>query len=123
MKKIHFILLVLLGLFLMPSKAVACGNHSGISSCGMEMPAKSKIKDCCNKESHSKSKKEKGCTGKCGQGICSGNSSYTTAINASNTFEIQKAVFNFNTEKQTMDLAIPLLSDGYATIWLIPKIG
>ncbi|MFT5252266.1 MAG: hypothetical protein ACI87N_001273 [Flavobacteriales bacterium] len=122
MKKIHFILIVLLGLFLMPSQAMACGNHSGISSCGMEMTSKTKMKDCCKKESHSKSKKEKGCTGKCGQGICGSSSSYT-AINFAEIFQIQQTVFNFNTEKQTIDPTVSFLSDGYASIWLIPKIG
>jgi hypothetical protein len=122
MKKIHFILIALLGLFLMPSSVMACGNHVGVSSCGMEMTTKTKKKDCCKKESHSKSKKEKGCTGKCGMGICSSSSS-TIAIAFAEIFEIQNTMFNFNTEKQTIDHTISFLSDGYTSIWLIPKIG
>jgi hypothetical protein len=123
MKKIHFILVVLLGFFLMPSTAIACGNHKNVSSCGMEMTSKTKKKDCCSKESHSKSKKEKGCTGKCGQGLCNGNSSVNTAVNTNDIFEMQQTVFNFSTEKQTIDHAVSFLSDGYTSIWLIPKIG
>lgn len=123
MKKIHFILIALLGIFLMPSKAMACGNHSGVASCGMEMTSKTAKKDCCNKSGHSKSKKEKGCTGKCGQGLCNGNSSFNTAVNTNDIFEIQQTVFNFNTAKQIIEHSISLLSDGYVSIWLIPKIG
>jgi hypothetical protein len=63
----------------MPSKAMACGNHSGVASCGMEMTSKTAKKDCCSKSGHSKSKR-KGCTGKCGQGLCNGNSSVNTAV-------------------------------------------
>lgn len=107
----------------MPSQAMACGNHSGVASCGMEMTSKTSKKDCCSKSSHSKSKKEKGCTGKCGQGLCNGNSSINTAVNTNDIFEIQQAVFNFNTAKQIIDHSISSLSDGYVSIWLIPKIG
>ena len=123
MKKLHIILIVLLGIFMMPSAAIACGTSKTVSSCGMEMSSETKKKDCCSKESHSKSKKEKGCTGKCGMSICSANSSVNTAIYSHYTVEIQEAVFNFNTEKQTIEYGTFSLSDGYTSIWLIPKIG
>ena len=123
MKKIHIIIVVLLGIFLMPSQAIACGSTKTLSSCGMEMTSNTKKKDCCSKESHSKSKKEKGCTGKCGMGICSTNSSINTAINSEYSIELQEAVFNFSTEKINIDHTVSFLSDGYSSIWLIPKIG
>ncbi|MDG2431604.1 hypothetical protein [Flavobacterium sp.] len=123
MKKIHIIVVVLLGIFLMPSQAVACGTTKTVSSCGMEMTSNTKKKDCCSKESHSKSKKEKGCTGKCGMGICSTNSSVNTAIYTNTTIDIQGTIFNFSTKKATIDHTLSFLSDGYSSIWLIPKIG
>jgi hypothetical protein len=77
----------------MPSKAMACGNHSGVASCGMEMSSKTAKKDCCSK-AVILNQKEKGCTGKCGQGLCNGNSSVNTAVNTNDIFEIQQTVFN-----------------------------
>ena len=123
MKKFHIILIVLLGIFMMPSNAIACGTTKNVSSCGMEMTSKTKKKDCCDTTSHSKSKKEKGCTGKCGMGMCTSNSSVNTAIYSNYNFEVQETVFNFNTEKQTVEYITFSLSDGFTTIWLIPKIG
>jgi len=123
MKKIHFIVIVLLGLFLMPSKAVACGNNKNVSSCGMEMTSKTKKKDCCSKKLHSKSKKEKSCTGKCGMSICSTNSSVSTMIYSDSTFEIQQMAFDFNAKKQTIEHTSFSPSAGFGAIWLIPKIG
>lgn len=38
MKKYHFILLVLLGMFLMPNNAMACGKGSDKSSCKKKFP-------------------------------------------------------------------------------------
>lgn len=123
MKKIHFIVIVLLGLFLMPSEAVACGNNKNVSSCGMEMTSKTKKKQCCSKKSNSKSKKEKSCTGKCGMSICNANSSISIAIYSDSTFEILQTAFDFNTKKQIIDHTSFSPSAGYGAIWLIPKIG
>jgi hypothetical protein len=55
------------------------------------------------------------------QGLCNGNSSVNTAVN-NDIFEIQQTVFNFNTKQNNRTQYI-FSSDGYVSIWLIPKIG
>lgn len=122
MNKIYIILIVLLGFFLMPSATYACGSSSGNHSCKMEMSSKTKMKDCCSKKSKSKESKDKGCSGKCGQSMCSVspvNIGIATAIQ----YEILNAVFSFSEKKQNFSHSVSFPSDGYASLWLIPKIG
>ena len=121
MKKFHILLIVLFGFVMMPNTTFACGN-SGSRSCTMEMSSKTKKKDCCGKDSHSKSNKHDGCTGKCGKALCS-TPSVNTAIASSIQFEINNANFNFSTEKQKFHQSVSFTSAGYSSIWLIPKIS
>jgi hypothetical protein len=122
MNKIYIILIAFLGFFLMPSSTYACGSGSGDHSCKMEMSSKSKMKDCCSKKSHSKKTNEKGCTGKCGQSMC-GVSAVNIGITSSNQYVILNTVFNFSVKKQNFYQSVSFTSDGYSSIWLIPKIG
>ncbi|WP_016988082.1 hypothetical protein [Flavobacterium sp. ACAM 123] len=121
MKKIHIILIVLLGLFMMPNTTFACGNSDG-GSCTMEMSSKTKKKDCCEKDSRSKSNKHKGCDGKCGKALCS-TPTVNTAIASHAQFEIDSANFNFSSEKQKFYQSVSFTSAGYTNLWLIPKIS
>lgn len=121
MKKIHFILIVLIGALLMPTGTFACGNNSK-NSCSKEMAAKSGMKDCCSKDASSKSKDQHGCTGKCGNALCSA-SSINLGVVFSSPIENQDNVFNFATKKQKFYPSISFTSEGYSSIWLIPKIG
>lgn len=123
MKKNHFIIFLLLAFFVMPSVAFACGNSkSEMTCCSKSSSSKREMKDCCEKAAHSKSKKQSGCNGKCGHNMCS-NTSVNIAINTAVTFEIQNNNFNFSIEKQNFHSSEALPSDGYSSIWLIPKIS
>jgi hypothetical protein len=122
MKKIHILLIVLLGVFLMPTSAFACGDHSNKKSCTKEMSSKAGMKDCCGKDSNSKSKKHDGCNGKCGHAMCS-VSSVSIGIVSSFSTEIHENVFNFSTKKRKFYQSVSFTSAGYSSIWLIPKIG
>ncbi|MES2240413.1 MAG: hypothetical protein V4497_09165 [Bacteroidota bacterium] len=122
MNKIYIIVLVLLGFFLMPGATYACGSGSGNHSCKMEMSSKTKGMDCCNKKSNSKHTKNKGCTGKCGESMCS-VSSVNIGIASSIQYEILNVVFNFSDKKQNFSNSVSFPSDGYTSLWLIPKIG
>jgi hypothetical protein len=122
MKKIHMLLIVLLGVFLMPASAFACGNHSEKNSCTNEMSSKTGMKDCCSKDSKSKNKEHNGCDGKCGHTMCS-VPSLSIGIISSISSEIDDNVFNFSTQKQKFYHSETVTSDGYSSIWLIPKIG
>jgi hypothetical protein len=122
MKKIHMLLIVLLGVFLMPASAFACGDHSGKNSCSKEMSSKTGMKDCCSKDSNSKSKKHNGCNGKCGHAMCSVPPLYIGIV-YSIPLENDDNVFNFSTKKQKFYQSVSFTSAGYSSIWLIPKIG
>jgi len=122
MNKIYIILIALLGFFLMPGTTYACGSGSGSHSCKMEMSSKAKMKDCCSKKTKSKESKDKGCSGKCGQSMC-GVSSVNIGIAATIHYEIPNAIFSFSEKKQNFSHSVSVPSDGYASLWLIPKIG
>ncbi len=123
MKNNHIILIVLLAIFLIPSGAFACGkSHSEMKCCSKEITSKTVMKDCCKKTAHSKNKKQEGCNGKCGQTLCS-TSSVNSAITASVLFEIEYDNFNFSSKKQKFPQSETVTSDGYSSIWLIPKIS
>lgn len=122
MNKIYIIVFVLLGFFLMSGATYACGSGSGNHSCKMEMSSKTKMKDCCSKKSNSKESKDKGCSGKCGQSMCS-VSSVNIGITSSIQYEILNTAFSFSEKKQNFSHTISFPSDGYVSLWLIPKIG
>nr|WP_288833182.1 hypothetical protein [uncultured Flavobacterium sp.] len=122
MNKIYIIVFMLLGFFLMPGASYACGSGSGKHSCKMEMPSKTKMKDCCSKKSNSKETKDKGCSGKCGQSMCS-VSPVNIGIAAEIKYEIPKAIFHFSEKKQNFSHSVSFPSAGYVSLWLIPKIG
>lgn len=122
MKKNHFIIIFLLGIFLTPGLAMACeNNHSKMKCCNKEMPLKNGKIDCCNNNSHSKSKNSNACNGKCGSALC--NTSINNLITFYGSFEMKCHNFNFTSEKQKFYPSETDTSAGYSSIWLIPKIS
>lgn len=123
MKNFHFLLIVLLAFFLTPGIALACGNgQSEMKCCSKEMTAKTTKKDCCQKKSHSENEKQTGCKGKCGQALCSASAANSAVVSAA-SFEMEQNNFNFSSKKQRFYPSVSFTSDGYSSIWLIPKIG
>ncbi|CAM3783416.1 hypothetical protein FLGE108171_14905 [Flavobacterium gelidilacus] len=118
MKKSYFIFLVLFGIFLIPNNAIACGN--GNDSCEKEITTtKTHERSCCENDSD-----EKGCEGSCGHSKCGCASTFTTS--STSIFNQLKfnTIFNFSTiTKVNFHYTIPSLSEGYSSIWLIPKIS
>lgn len=122
MKKVHILLILLLAVFLVPSGVFACGkSHSEMKCCKKEITSKTDKKECC-KNKTSKDKKQTGCKGKCGQTLCSTSSVYS-AISSPVSFEIQNDNFNFASKKQIFYSLETITSNGYSSIWLIPKIS
>ena len=121
MKKIHFILILLIGVLLMPNSVLACGNNVEKTSCSKEMSSHKDMKDCCEKENSSK-KDHSGCAGKCGNAMCS-VSSIQLGVVSTLPVNLVADLFNFSTEKQKFYHTISLTSEGYTSIWLLPKIG
>lgn len=112
-------------MFFMPSTAVACGNSNSKHSCEKEVSSTKTEKKCCCGDDSSKSKDEKGCDGNCGHSKC-GCSSTCPASSISFILEI---IFKINfiryssIEKVKFSYTTPSISDGFHSIWLIPKIS
>ena len=125
MKKIHFILLVLLGLFLMPSIAIACGNGSKKSCCKKEISSINKEKKSCCGSDRSKEKAHTGCEGKCGHSECGCSSTCPTSlISFLSENNLKSNIFSYSSiEKVKFVYATPSISAGFYSIWLIPKIS
>ena len=124
MKKYHFILVVLLSIFFMPNVAMACGGDSK-HICKKEVSStKTEKKSCCDNDD-SKSKDDKGCNGDCGHSKCGCSS---TCPPSSISF-LPEIIFKINfiryssIEKVKFSYTTPSISDGFHSIWLIPKIG
>ena len=108
----------------MPNSAVACSVGSK-HSCEKEVTStKTEKKGCCGNDS-SNSKDEKGCNGDCGHSKCGCSS---TCPPSSISF-ITEIIFKINfvryssIEKVKFSCTTPSISDGFHSIWLIPKIG
>ncbi|MBB4802542.1 hypothetical protein HNP37_002617 [Flavobacterium nitrogenifigens] len=122
MKRLHIILIVTLGLFLMPMASFACGNLSKEVSCKKEANA-AHHDDCSENSCHLKKGNHEGCGGKCGHrtcgcvSVCSGGIVFLTYPEFKNT-----SICLFS-EKQTFYNSETSILSGFYSIWLIPKIS
>ena len=115
MRKKHYILVLLLGFFLMPAMSFACGSSA---CCDKEQ---SSVKaSCCKKETTSK--KENGCNKKCKHPSCRCSISIFNLI-LPNFSEIQINHFDFSDDQQKFHFVESNLSSGFYTIWSPPNIG
>ncbi len=109
----------------MPANVMACGGKSKETSCKKEVAAnKKEHKSCCGDE-NSKNKENKGCKGNCGHSKCNCSfSCSTTSINFTSEIEFKSSNYNFSQiEKTNFSYQSPSISDGFYSIWLIPKIS
>ncbi|HLO72715.1 MAG TPA: hypothetical protein VK164_02155 [Flavobacterium sp.] len=125
MKKYHIILIVLLGMFLMPSTAMACGNSNSKHSCEKEVSSTKKEKKSCCDNDNSKDKDHKGCEGNCGHSKCGCSSTCPSAsVSFLSDTIFKNYTFSYSSiEKVKFSYTAPSISDGFHSIWLIPKIG
>lgn len=125
MKKYRIILIVLLGIFLMPNSAMACGKGSEKSSCKKEMSSTKKEKKSCCDSDNSKGKDHKGCKGNCGHSKCGCSSTCpTSSVSFLSETIFKNYMFSYSSiEKVKFSYTIPSISDGFYSIWLIPKIS
>jgi hypothetical protein len=124
MKKYHIILVVILSIFFMPNTAMACGGNSK-HTCEKEVSStKTEKKSCCSNDG-SEGKDDKGCKGDCGYSKCGCSS---TCPSSSISF-LPEIIFKINfiryssIEKVKFSYTTPSISDGFHSIWLIPKIS
>ena len=125
MKKHHIILIVLLSIFFMPISVMACGSSNSKHTCEKEVSSTKTKKKCCCSNDSSKIKDDKGCNGDCGHSKCGCSS---TCPSSSISF-LPEIIFKINfirfssIEKVNFLYTTPSISDGFYSIWLIPKIG
>ncbi|WP_293892336.1 hypothetical protein [Flavobacterium sp.] len=121
MKKYHFILLLLLGIFFMPNNSYACGTCSDKHPVKKEISSKTDKDKCCDSD-HSKSKNHDGCGGKCGHSKC-GCPSVSNGFTVSSELVLKNNIFDFSFEKQKFSNTETFISSGFYSLWLIPKIS
>lgn len=120
-KNFHsYILLFILGLFLMPSVSFACEMKSEKVCCTKEAPVKSEKKACC--KDMPSDHEDKGCEGKCGHSNCTSAAS-TSSFAVLNDYSFPTNAFDFSTEKQKFQNSKTFVLSGFSSLWLIPKIG
>lgn len=108
----------------MPSSAVACSGGSK-HSCEKEVTStKTEKKGCCGNDS-SNSKDKKGCNGDCGHSKCGCSSTCpTSSVSFLSEINFKNYMFSYSSiEKVKFSYTIPSISDGFYSIWLIPKIS
>lgn len=123
MKKYHFILLLLLGIFFMPNNTYACGTCSTDKhSAKKEVSSKTEKDGCCESNNHSKTKNHNGCGGKCGHSKCA-CPSVSNGFTISSELVLKNNNFDFSSEKQKFSNSETSISSGFYFLWLIPKIS
>jgi hypothetical protein len=125
MKKYHIILVVLLGIFFMPNTAIACGSSNSKHTCEKEVSSTNTEKKSCCDNDNSKDKDHKGCKGNCGHSKCGCSSTCpTSSVSFSSEILFKNYMFSYSSiEKVKFSYTIPSISDGFYSIWLIPKIS
>ena len=138
-KKYYIAVLVFLGFLLMPTTSFACGDSNKDSCCAKETSVTTKEeksccakeqkttpktkKSCCETSKDTNNKDSKGCKGKCGGSKCTCTpASYSFSViltpvdflNVTSFYSHKKVAFLYQS---------PSISDGFSTLWLIPKIG
>lgn len=125
MKKIYITLLILLGFLFKSSEVLACGKTKEDQCCKKEITISTKEKKCCCKTSNNSSKEDKGCKGerensKCG---CSSTSQIFSIYFLPEIALLDVTPNISSLRKVTFSYTSPSLSEGFYSIWLIPKIS
>jgi len=113
--KLHLLLFLFLGAFLMPNASFACGT-----TCKKEKMEKQAMKDHCKKEKSSE--KQNGCGGKCkGQNCQTSVPSFNLLL--PNEFDFKINCCNFINKKDIFIFHEICISSGFYSIWTPPNIG
>lgn len=121
-KKFYILLLVMLGFFMTPSVAIACGIKTEKVCCNKESSSKKDKKECCKKKLSSNKDSHEGCKGACKNITCNSSSVYHGITSLFHT-EANQQIFSFSTEKQNYYYSEIFISSDFRSIWLPPKIS
>ena len=119
--RFHFFsLLLTFGFLLIFNGSFACGMKSEMSCCKTETTSKKELKDCCKKKQEKENNKP--CGGKCGHSNCTTSApSFSFILN--NEVKFTSTAFAFSTDKQKFFHNETTTSNGFFSLWLIPKIS
>ncbi|WP_309609154.1 hypothetical protein [Flavobacterium sp.] len=118
---IHFATFFLtLGFLLISNVGYACAMKVEKANCHKENSSKTEKKDCCNTKQSNK--KHKGCSGKCGHSNCTTSVPIFSFIQ-NNDVKFISNIFDFSIERQKFYYNQTRTSNGFFSLWLIPKIG
>lgn len=134
MNKKIYILLIAFGFFLIPNAIFACNSSAQIETSKKVISSHHELEDncehshaekvnhnCCDKKS-SKESNNNQCNGKCGHSSCT-VSMVNFALISNNINEIAiDNNFSFS-NKVNFSYLKTNLTDGFYSLWLIPKIG
>jgi hypothetical protein len=121
-KQLHIVIIILtFGFFMLPTSSYACGTKTEKSCCKKEKTEKAEKKDCCNNK-HLKDK-DKSCDGKCGHSNCTSSTSLNFSVISFYEINFKNNSFDFSEEKSKFYHSKTLISSGFYSIWLIPKIA
>jgi hypothetical protein len=121
---LYIVFFTLVGFLINPSEAYACGTKSVKTEktcCKEQLSSKKKSKSCCG--SASTDNEDNSCNGKCGNSNCTTTASVGFSLLVYSEIEFTNNNFDFSTKKAKFFHSENLLSDGFASIWLIPKIS
>lgn len=118
MKKLHVILIVMLGFLLTPAISYACESKNHSSNKEVSSQAD---KDCCADHNHSKSSKD--CNGKCGDKSCGCSSGCVAGATLLQTADFIGLTIPAYFFKANFYYPKNLISSGFNSLWLIPKIN
>lgn len=107
----------------MPDNAIACGKEK--RACKKEASSSRKVsKSCCDNDD-SKNKDNKGCGGNCGHSKCGCTSTCPpSSVSFLSEINFKVSIVSYPSIGKVKFLyATPSISDGFYSIWLIPKIS
>lgn len=120
-----FFLLIAFGFFLSPKDTYGCGTRSIKSQktcCAKEKYSNKVKKSCCKKNNENDKNEKDGCGGNCCHRSCSCPTVQISFIIPNNTFIKNKSNY-FKFKKHPFAQKNILLTTGYYTIWIPPKIA
>ena len=105
----------------MSGNSYACAKHDKMNHQKTVTTSATAKKSCCSEKSGDK----KGCEGTCGHSTCkctSACSSFSSATVSYLCSEMNSIDYAFTSMVKT-NHNTPSISDGFSSLWLIPKIG
>jgi len=105
---------------LSPSVSHACGIKTEKSCCKKETTSKTEKKDCC--KSKESKEKDNSCGGKCGHSNCTTTASVNYSLISFSEIQFNNNALAFTIEKPKFYHLETLISSGFTSTWLPPKI-